>query len=68
MGPQANRENWLEGWGQILGRNRDKILESFPSCYSQSHLLTVLPPPPPPEQKWFETGLYCKHCIEKPQA
>ncbi len=47
----------------------DKSLKSFPPCYSQSPLLTdFIPPAPPPQQKWFETGLYCKHCIWKPKV
>ncbi len=37
-----------------------------------SHLYwrILLPPhpPPPSQQKWFETGLYCNHCIQKPQV
>ncbi len=35
-------------WGRILGRNWDKSLKRFPSCYSPSSLLTDFPPPPPP--------------------
>ena len=31
--------------GQILGRNWDKSLKSFPPCYSQSPLLTDFTPP-----------------------
>jgi len=38
--------------------------KNFPFCYSQSALLTDLPPPPL-EQKWFETGLQCKHRVRK---
>ncbi len=53
--------------GRILGRNWDKSLKSLPSCYSQSPLLKDFTPPPPLlEQKWFETGLRCKHYIRKP--
>ncbi len=33
--------------GRILGRNWDKSLQSFPPCYSQSHLLLDFTPPPP---------------------
>jgi hypothetical protein len=33
--------------GRILGRNWDKSLKSFPSCYSQLQLLTVTAPHPP---------------------
>ncbi len=51
--------------GQILGRNWDKSLKSFPSCYSQSPLLTGFTLR---QQKWFETGLKCKHCIQKCQV
>ncbi len=29
---------WDGCWGWILGRNWDKILKSFPPCYSHSHL------------------------------
>ncbi len=36
--------------GRILGSDWDKRLKSFPTCYSQSPLLTD-------EQKWCETGL-----------
>jgi hypothetical protein len=31
--------------GRILGRNWDKILKSFPPCYSQPPLLLIIPPP-----------------------
>jgi len=48
--------------GRILGLNWDNSLKSFPPCYSQLPLLTVTAPPSPLEQKWFETGLQCKHC------
>jgi hypothetical protein len=44
--------------GQILGCNWDK---SFPPCYSQSPLQMDFTIP-------FETGLLCKHCIQKPQV
>jgi len=51
----------------ILVRNWDKSIKSFPPCYSQSPLLRILLPPTL-EHKWFETGLLCKHCIQKPQV
>ncbi len=56
--------------GRIFGRNWEKIHKRFPPCYSQSPLLTEFTssPPPHPEQKWFETGFACKHCIWKPQV
>jgi hypothetical protein len=38
-------------WGRILGRNWDKSLKSFPSCYSQSPLLMDFTARPL-EQKW----------------
>jgi hypothetical protein len=41
--------------------------KSFPFCSSQWALLTDLPPSPL-EQKWFETGLQCKHRVRKPQV
>ncbi len=44
---------------EFLDVIRDKSLQSFPPCYS---------PSPPLEQKWVETGLYCKHGITKPQV
>jgi hypothetical protein len=34
--------------GQILGRNWEKSLTSFPPCYSQSPLQTDFTPPSPP--------------------
>jgi hypothetical protein len=39
--------------GRILERNRDKSLQSFPLCYSQSPLLKDSRFPI--EKKWFET-------------
>ncbi len=51
--------------GRILGRNWDKSPKSFPPCYSQSPLQMEFTTP---EQKRFETGLLCKHCIRKPQV
>jgi hypothetical protein len=52
--------------GRILGRHWFKSPKSFPPCYSLSPLLTDFTPSL--EQKWFETGLYCRHCIRKPQV
>ncbi len=37
--------------GRVLGRNWDKSLQSFPSCYSQSPLLTYCTPPLSPLSK-----------------
>ncbi len=34
-------------WGKILGRNRDKSLQSFPSCYSQTTSTDGFYSPPP---------------------
>ncbi len=48
--------------GRILGRNWDKSLQSFPPYQSQSPLLADFTPLLL-EQKWFETGLWCEHCI-----
>ncbi len=54
---------------KFLGECWDKSLKSFPTCYSQSPLLTdFLPPLPLPPVKWFESGLDCKHCIRKTQV
>ncbi len=44
----------------------DKILQSFPPCYLQSPLLTVLLPSSWAKVVW--TGLLCKQCIRKPQV
>ncbi len=52
-------------WGRILERNWDKSLKSFPPCYSQSPLRTDFIPP---EQKWFETCMKCKHCVQEFQV
>ncbi len=38
-------------WGRILGRNWDKSLRCFASCYSQPPLLMDFTPPPPPPSK-----------------
>jgi hypothetical protein len=70
------------GWFWLIFRSRlrypeaefsdvigTKNIKSFSPCYSQSHLWTDFNSPPPQKNnKWFETGLYCKHCILKPQV
>jgi hypothetical protein len=46
-----------------------KLLRVFLlAIQSQSPLLTEFYSPPPLKQKWFKTGLECKHCIRKPQS
>jgi hypothetical protein len=50
-----------------LLRQKYKSVQSFPPCYAHAHrILQIFLPPL--EQKWVETGLYCKHCILKPQV
>ncbi len=39
--------------GRILGSNRDKSLDVFPPCYSQSPLLTEFPPRAKVAWNWF---------------
>ncbi len=60
--------DWLRrSWGRILGRNWEKSLQSFPSCYSQSTLLADFTPPSPWRKSCLK--LVCNRlCIRKPQV
>ncbi len=53
-----NRAHHNASWGRIHGRNWNKNQEFFSLLCKP-----ILHTPSPLEQKWFETGLYCKHCI-----
>ncbi len=68
---EIGKPSLLQSEAEFLDVIGIKILRVFLlAIHSHLYALTDFTPPPPPspEQKWFETVMWYKHCIQKPKS